>query len=541
MTQGVFLIAFGNSSYGWAAYNLAFSIKYFDPDLPICIMHDNKAFAKGGFDMSVFDLQIPLTQEDVSNPAKIKASLYEKLPYDCNLYLDVDALCFKSLKPLFERLIKSDVPYAVTVFETYDKDSPNAMPMMYWAFRSDIWEHYKLDEHKLPATQSSIQYIKKCEQSEKLFLQLQKNLENPIPLNKLANKWGGQQPDELYLNIALAQLNMNPHIGDDALFFGNRIDKRSLTEISQTYYILSLFGGKNMTRPMYKDYYDRLMHNYCRAKGKEHRFKTHYVLQQKHADNRSGMSIERKVTKPEVNVTYKKTPVKTISLAITHFERYDMVMDSFKDVVSDERISEVVIVDDCSQGGSYEKLVETFKSNSKIKLFRNEKNLGMSLNKSRAISLCENKWAIIFDSDNKLSLRYIDRLYSMVIEWNEKIIYCPDGALPEFNYKAFAGVAINQSNVKQYLNKPMFDCFLNTCNYFVNRDEYLKVYTHDESVKESDTIHFNYGWLKAGNKFYVVPNMNYLHRVHNGSGFMKNVDYNLKKAEETKKLIAQLA
>ena len=236
MTQGVFLIAFGKPCYGYAAYNLAFSIKKFDPEMQIYLLHDDLAFSKGNFDMTVFDIKEKLT--DVTNPAKIKATIYDKLPFDYTLYLDVDAICFKSIKPLFERLIKSETPYAVTIFETYDKNSPNAMPMMYWAYREDIWEHYGLDEHKLPATQSSVQFIKKCDESKKLFEQLNKNLENPIPLEKLANRWGGGQPDELYLNIALAQLGMNPDIGNDTIFFANRIDKRALSEIQNSYYYI---------------------------------------------------------------------------------------------------------------------------------------------------------------------------------------------------------------------------------------------------------------------------------------------------------------
>ena len=301
MTKGVFLTAFGNPSYGKAAYNLAHSIKFYDADMEISLLHDQTAVAIGGFDFSIFDHLIQLGDEDVKNPAKIKTSIYEKLPFDYNLYLDVDAMCLQSLKPLFETLINSGTSYATHVFDTYDINSPNEMPWMYWAYRDDIWDKYNLSDHKLPATQSSVQFIKKCEQSKLLFEQLNKNINDPIPLEKLKNRWGGSQPDELYLNIALAQLRMNPHIGDSVLFFCNKQSKLSLTEISSQYYIMSFFGGKQMTRPGYKDYYDRRLINIFRAFGKNHAYKMHTILDNKHADKLHPMDLTR-TSKPRVDV-----------------------------------------------------------------------------------------------------------------------------------------------------------------------------------------------------------------------------------------------
>jgi hypothetical protein len=81
---------------------------------------------------------------------------------------------------------------------------------------------------------------------------------------------------------------------------------------------------------------------------------------------------------------------------------------------------------------------------------------------------------------------------------------------------------------------------MNTCNYLVNREEYLKIYQHNPEMKGTDTIWFNYLWLKAGNSFYVVPGMEYYHRVWEGSGFLADCDYNMKRAKEVKELIKQL-
>jgi predicted GH43/DUF377 family glycosyl hydrolase len=316
MTKGVFIIAFGSPNYGYAAYNLARSIKHHSPHIQICLLHDHRAFSKGYFDFSDFDKMILLGDEDVKNPAKIKTSIYEKLPYDYNLFLDVDALCLKNLNPLFDRLIESKKPFATHIFETYDKNSPNEMEWMYWAYRNDIWEKYNLSDHKMPATQSSVQFIKKCDESKKLFEQINENLANPIPLEQLKNRWGGQQPDELYLNIALAQLNMDADIGKDALFFANKQSPLSITEMREQFYIMSLFGGAAMTKPVYKEFYDRNLIIIFREAGKNHVYKSHVVLSNKHADKKTVFDLERK-TGPQVipkqGAYQMKTGVLTLS------------------------------------------------------------------------------------------------------------------------------------------------------------------------------------------------------------------------------------
>jgi glycosyltransferase involved in cell wall biosynthesis len=152
----------------------------------------------------------------------------------------------------------------------------------------------------------------------------------------------------------------------------------------------------------------------------------------------------------------------------------------------------------------------------------------MSRNKAEAISKAKNEWCILFDSDNILYPEYLDSLLSI---FNPKIIYCPEFAEPDFDFSNLPEF-ITKDNAKENLNEKMFRVFLNCCNYVVNRDEYLRVYEHDISVKESDTIHFNYLWLKAENEFYFVPGMKYFHLKHKDSGWLQNHKENIQKANE---------
>jgi len=222
-----------------------------------------------------------------------------------------------------------------------------------------------------------------------------------------------------------------------------------------------------------------------------------------------------------------------ISICLTSFNRDLMTVNAFRRVHDDPRVSEVVIVDDHSNEKWFNNLQKLCEGFSKVKMFRNTTNIGMAQNKARALELATSDWCILFDSDNELDKKYLDKLSPN----DTKTIYMPSFAMPTFDYSEFSSLRFSAENVAKHIDKRMFDCLLNTCNYVVNRHEYLKVYEYDHTIKATDTIAFNYRWLLAGNEFYVVPGLHYFHRVHNGSGFMADAGYNMQKAEEFKNLI----
>lgn len=245
-----------------------------------------------------------------------------------------------------------------------------------------------------------------------------------------------------------------------------------------------------------------------------------------------------------------------ISLCITTYNRYELLMESFAQVLNDDRISEIVIVDDCSTDEIYAQVLAAVFHMPKVRLYRNQQNLGMSLNKKRAVELAMNEWCILFDSDNVIGTDYLDAVFksghrhalplrfkkqiTSDIHWHADHIYCPSFAKPQFDYRIFEGHYLGRPHTKGLMKDPAGECLMNTCNYFVNRQEYLKVYEYNPDMKGTDTIWFNYLWLKAGNSFYVVPGMEYYHRVHEGSGFLADCDYNMRKAKEVKELIKAL-
>lgn len=211
-----------------------------------------------------------------------------------------------------------------------------------------------------------------------------------------------------------------------------------------------------------------------------------------------------------------------VTIAIPTFNRAEMTIESFFDVYSDDRVDEIIIVDDASDYDIYEDLKSMTDALPKVKLYRNITNQDCYRNKMTAISFATNDWCILLDSDNKINKSYLDVIFNLP-EWDNRTVYTPSFAQPHFNFTPYSGVLLSKEFVSEYIDKPMLEVCLNAANYLVNKNEYLKVWDGTVDPVTSDSIYQCYNWLKAGNKIYIVPNLKYEHRVHDGSHYQNNV------------------
>ena len=210
-----------------------------------------------------------------------------------------------------------------------------------------------------------------------------------------------------------------------------------------------------------------------------------------------------------------------ISICIPTWERDGLLFKSFEQVHDDERVSEIIIVDDCSNQGLYDLLIEKCKAYSKVKLFRNAHNQDCYKNKAISVSHATNDFCILFDSDNVLDKEYIDRIFE-IQEWDKHTAYLPSFAKPLFSYTQHEGVTITRENAASYIMQSMMSTCLNCMNYFVHGKEFLRVRDEDVNPHTSDSLFQNYNWLKHGNKLYIVKDLHYEHLVHQESHYIKN-------------------
>lgn len=210
-----------------------------------------------------------------------------------------------------------------------------------------------------------------------------------------------------------------------------------------------------------------------------------------------------------------------IGIAIPTYERWEWTRRAFDQVLTDGRVLSVTIVDDHSSDECFGELQRMEDTLIKVRLFRNDSNVDCYQNKKRAIEYSDAEWNILADSDNIFSVNYLDRLFK-IQQWEPDTIYAPAWAMPNFDYRAFSGLTITKENVSEYMNWPLGSTLLNTANFFINRNEFLKVWKGDIDPITADSMYFAFLWLESGRKINVVENLFYEHTVHPLSHYKQN-------------------
>lgn len=265
MTKGIVLLSFGKPQYMYMAAHLALSIKYWNKDVPVSIVSDQTINYLPPAYRELFDKEIPLKDEDFHSnysidPGKAKIRLIDYLPYDRNVYLDVDGLAVQDVSPLLEieGFYNTEVVGSGTVKDTIEYS--------WWATNRKIWDFFQLEDSDIyHSIQSSFATFEKGKKLDELKKRLEANFS--FPIEDLQNGWGGTMPDELIFAGSCAQMKHNPDCGRPVVFFGHKLSKMKQSEIESQYFILSLYGNGNGTplvRLRYREQYDRLMAKICR-------------------------------------------------------------------------------------------------------------------------------------------------------------------------------------------------------------------------------------------------------------------------------------
>ena len=302
-STGVVLLAFGKLQYYWAAYNLAFSINKHNPNVNITVLFDDpgKALSQCHDLMKYVNHIGHIALDDIYtnkklDPGKVKVNLYKYLPYDCNLYLDVDAIALKDIQPMIDELSQSGKNYISHCVGYHTIDKGRDFKEMQWAWADKMWAHFNLlSSYVMPAINSSMQWIVKGSQAEAIY-RTAKDLyfNNPIEIKDLRMKWGGGQPDELYMNVALAIHGIDPALKAYTMNSGSEggmihfAMQRGLSyqDIINNYYLQSYYGGAGFTPRFYIDWLDRMLNADFKAIGSRHIYLISRIAENKYADGK---------------------------------------------------------------------------------------------------------------------------------------------------------------------------------------------------------------------------------------------------------------
>jgi glycosyltransferase involved in cell wall biosynthesis len=239
-----------------------------------------------------------------------------------------------------------------------------------------------------------------------------------------------------------------------------------------------------------------------------------------------------------------------ISVCVPNYERHDLLVESFAQVIGDDRVSEVVIMDDCSPNIAQVEAAVAALGSDKVRLVKGDTNLGPFHNKARAVSLCREQFCVLLDSDNIIGRDYVDRIFEL--DWRADQIVCPEvlvhhpdnlwGEVGTFvSYSEFIGKEMDLTWCRSAMSDRLM-LLMNTGNYFVPVQAYLSAFEGnglDRSVDISDVGFFNHLFLRrdSRNHLVVCEGLRYVHRVHNGSFFMRNAGQSPAQRERLKKMI----
>lgn len=255
--RGILLCAFGKRGYGLMAHNLAFSLR----DVPI-VLYVSKALLPT-VDRDMYHAVHVLDESDYRHavtgrvePAKVKAQAYRlgvAAGLDEFLYLDVDAVALKPIAPLLDHLRGSVIATEVTGTGGLN----DIINYSIWATNSQMWRHFELQPTAtLCGVQSSWMYFEKSATCDALQIQLDHYINEGAPFGGFKMSWGGAIPDEFLFAGCFGRLGIVPSTTIRPIFFGNAKRKETVAEVKANYHLLSIYGGRGLTRPQWLKLYD---------------------------------------------------------------------------------------------------------------------------------------------------------------------------------------------------------------------------------------------------------------------------------------------
>lgn len=198
------------------------------------------------------------------------------------------------------------------------------------------------------------------------------------------------------------------------------------------------------------------------------------------------------------------------SILIAHYNNWEYFQACYQSILNQTyQDYEIIIIDDHSTDGSYEKLEELAKQNNKIRLFRNSENKKVGYTKRRCVEEAQGEVCGFLDPDDFITPIAIERVIK-TYQLNKDCV----ATYSKLNFvdknEKFIKVFPNTKAVKKF-NKFFFNINFEIAHFFTfkkyyynqteginskliiseDQDLYLKLYEHGEIVFINESL-YNY-------------------------------------------------
>lgn len=223
-------------------------------------------------------------------------------------------------------------------------------------------------------------------------------------------------------------------------------------------------------------------------------------------------------------------PSASLTIAIPTMRRWSFLKDSIPAYLARPEVAEVVVCDET--GEDYELLATAFGdhvTSGKLRLYKNERRLGIYENKKKCLSLANTDWVALLDSDNIFGEAWFEALPSMDFSDPKRIFASADfksvniktGVISQ-KCKAFSGLIIDFKSWNSTFTQTGWNFLLNDGNWIVPRSVVdCLPDVKSETLEAADAIFMLRCFIKAGYSIYYVPGLEYTHLVHPGSSWLQ--------------------
>mgnify|MGYP000630867450 CR=1 FL=1 len=214
-----------------------------------------------------------------------------------------------------------------------------------------------------------------------------------------------------------------------------------------------------------------------------------------------------------------------VTVGITAFDAVDSIKEAVSSAISQTwRPIEIVIVDDCSNDGTWELLQQLALDHNEIRLFRNNRNEGVAVSRNKILKEARGEFIAFFDDDDKSIPERITLQYRRIVTYERdfareapvvcyaarRVIY-PDGN-SQIHYPMGRQIGIEAPNGYAVAERILLGIYLKdgygtcpTCSQMIRRDVLLKVEGFDPVFRRSEDTELNIRLAKIGTHFVGIP------------------------------------
>ena len=220
-----------------------------------------------------------------------------------------------------------------------------------------------------------------------------------------------------------------------------------------------------------------------------------------------------------------------LTIAIPTMKRWSFLKTMLPVFLARPEVKEVVLCDET--GEDYEAAAAAFRTNPRLRLYKNETRLGIYENKKKVLGLCSG-WVALLDSDNVFPDEWFDFIRELDFS-DERRIYgsaefknLHTSGKVERPCAHFAGTVLNKASWNLFLHKAKCFYLLNDGNWILHSDAVKMLPPmKSETVQAADAIFTLWTLVKNGYSAHYPAGLEYIHMTHPGSSWLQSQDASL--------------